>query len=271
MAPILTHLLPLLALLTPTLSTRTTGCGKSLPKTQQPASRASHQLSFTPSNGASRTYLIHIPSSYNPNTAVPLILSYHGQHKDSYEQEILSQFSNESWNPDAIAVYPQGIDGQWQGDPDSTSDDLAFTSEMIAHFEDRYCLDNSRIYAAGKSNGGGFTGMLACDPELSTQIAAFAPVSGAIYVQGSTEEGCAPSSVVLDCSPGRKEVPIFEFHGFNDTTIPYAGSPRRGECLPSLPHWVREWSKREGFGLMNVTTRSQGGNIWKVSCSFVVS
>lgn len=133
---------------------------------------------------------------------------------------------------------------------------------MIAHFEEKYCLDTSRIYAAGKSNGGGFTGqILACDPVLSTQIAAFAPVSGAFYVNGSTDTDCNAQQIPISCSPGRNPIPILEFHGSADTTIPYAGGPRRGECLPTIPHWVRDKSQREGFGLTNKTTSLFGGKV----------
>jgi poly(3-hydroxybutyrate) depolymerase len=134
---------------------------------------------------------------------------------------------------------------------------------MINHFNDRYCIDTTRIYASGKSNGGGFTGTLACDPSLSTQIAAFAPVSGAFYIPGSSDSNCAPQTATLPCNPGRNPLPIIEFHGGADTTIPYSGGPRRGVCLPTVPHWVREWSKREGFGLTNTTTNLYGDKVHK--------
>jgi poly(3-hydroxybutyrate) depolymerase len=129
---------------------------------------------------------------------------------------------------------------------------------MISHFQERYCIDPSRIYAAGKSNGGGLTNLLACDPLLSTQIAAFAPVSGAFYIPSSS---CSATSISIPCNPGRNPIPILEFHGSKDKTIPYEGGGRRGECLPSIPHWVREWSKREGYGLSNKTTEMFGGKV----------
>lgn len=83
---------------------------------------------------------------------------------------------------------------------------------MISHFLDRYCLDSSRIYAAGKSNGGGLTGLLACDKKLSTQIAAFAPVSGAFYTKHAESvcTGTFPQTVPIKCDPGRSPIPIME-------------------------------------------------------------
>ncbi|KAI9925719.1 hypothetical protein ASPWEDRAFT_42377 [Aspergillus wentii DTO 134E9] len=235
------------------------GCGKPLPKAQ--GKGGDYPTNFTTSDGTARKYIIHIPSNYDQDKPVPVIFSFHGRTKTAEEQQGLSQFSNEDWNPDAIAVYPQGLDKQWQGDPKSKGvDDIAFTMEMLDHFEDRYCVDSSRIYAAGKSNGGGFTNLLACDAKASTRIAAFAPVSGAYY-QEVPEGGCNAQTVPIACNPGRKPIPVLEFHGTADKTIPYDGGDRRDRCLPAVPHFVREWSKRDGFGLHNKTTPSHDGNV----------
>jgi poly(3-hydroxybutyrate) depolymerase len=138
---------------------------------------------------------------------------------------------------------------------------------MISHFLDRYCIDTSRTYAAGKSNGGGFMGSLACDPKLSTQIAAFAPVSGAFYINGSSSSDCDAQHITIPCSPGRSLIPILEFHGSDDGTIPYSGGGHRGECLPTIPHWVREWSNREGYGLTNKNTQLYDGKVQKYEYS----
>jgi poly(3-hydroxybutyrate) depolymerase len=85
------------------------GCGKNLPAAQTPPGGPAHQTDFTQSDGTARTYRIHIPSNYDKNKPVPLIFSFHGHGKTSGEQEDLSQFSNEEFNPNAIAVYPQGL------------------------------------------------------------------------------------------------------------------------------------------------------------------
>ena len=60
-------------------------------------------------DGVNRTYRLHLPSSYDPNTPAPLVLSFHGHGKNMVEQETLSQFSNDAINPSMIAVYPQGL------------------------------------------------------------------------------------------------------------------------------------------------------------------
>ncbi|KAF7590083.1 hypothetical protein BBP40_003285 [Aspergillus hancockii] len=241
---------------------RSPGCGQALPPNQSPGG-PSDGVNFTTADGTQRYYLVHIPSNYDVNTPAPLIFSFHGRGKTAEGQEQLSQFSNEAWNPNGIAIYPQGLKKQWQGDPNSVGvDDIGFTLGMLEYFQENYCIDSSRVYAAGKSNGGGFTNLLACNATSSTKIAAFGPVSGAYY-QDVSEKDCHPTTVPVECAPGRSPIPIIEFHGSNDTTIPYGGGGRRGKCLPTIPHFVREWSKRDGYGLHNKTTELYGGHVQK--------
>jgi poly(3-hydroxybutyrate) depolymerase len=132
---------------------------------------------------------------------------------------------------------------QFQGDPDSPDsiNDVKFTLELLDHIQERYCIDETRIYAAGKSNGGGFTGILACDPEATKRIAAFAPVSGAFYLNKDDK--------VPACKPSRKQIPIMEFHGWKDETILYKGgdNTRKNSKTQGIVSWVDDWAKRDGF------------------------
>jgi polyhydroxybutyrate depolymerase len=203
---------------------RTTGCGQAPPVV--PGASTNQQLV---SGGLAREYLLHLPANYNPNRRYSLVLSFHGHKRTSRYQEELSGFSA----LDTIAVYPQGLigtDGEsaWTGAPYSAAaDDVLFTSDLLNSLQSKLCVDPARIYATGKSNGGGFVGVLAC--RLPGRIAAFAPVSGAFYPEGGA------------CHPSRS-APILEFHGTADTTIPYAGNPTKG--LPSIPDWLAGWSER---------------------------
>ncbi|EPE24177.1 alpha/beta-Hydrolase [Glarea lozoyensis ATCC 20868] len=253
----------LFASLTLATATQSPGCGKPLPKAQQPAGGASHKVQFKQTNGTPRTYLIHIPKGYSSDKPAPLIFSFHGRGKTASSQEELSQFSNEKWNPDGIAVYPQGIENAWQGAPYSKGvDDIEFVTDMIDHITDRYCVNPKRIYAAGKSNGGGFTGTLACSA-LSSKIAAFAPVSAAFYIPLPKDTSvCEPEFIDIPCKPSRS-VPILEFHGSQDDTIAYAGGARSGECLPSVARWVKAWSVRDGLGTCANETVLYGGKVRK--------
>ncbi|KHJ35701.1 putative ferulic acid esterase [Erysiphe necator] len=248
-------------------SNGTSGCGCDLPVNLTPGG-PSIQVPIQLSNGLNRSYLLHLPVTYDKNTATPLIFSFHGRGHNSSFQEALSGFSRPDWNPDAIVVYPQGINDTWQGDPESTNvNDMKFVSDMISSLSSNFCLDDERIYAAGKSNGGGFTNLLACDPQLSTQIAAFAPVSPAIYfpnVKSSDCSGSIPNTLHFPCYPGRKIIPILGFHGIQDEIIPYNGGPHRSSCVISLLHWLEEWANMQGFGSGVARTSLFDGNITKL-------
>jgi poly(3-hydroxybutyrate) depolymerase len=150
----------------------TSGCG------------ISHNTGYHNNNGAGfsiqsgghpRTYTINIPSSYQEDNQTPLIVSYHGNGGNSDTQFALSEFGNETYNPHMISVFPQGSHGHWQGASyaDAGIDDLLFTSDLLAHLQSSYCIDSSRIYANGKSVGGGFTDLLACSL-TGNHFAAFA-------------------------------------------------------------------------------------------------
>lgn len=147
---------------------------------------------------------------------------------------------------------------QWQGDADADPkiDDVKFTLELLDELEKTYCVDTSRIYAAGKSNGGGFTGgYLACDAEATKRIAAFAPVSAALYLDKSGNEPA--------CNPSRKPLPLSEFHGWVDTTAPYCGGFNENRNATNIPvkHWVNEWAKRDGYQVKDakITSLCSGG------------
>jgi poly(3-hydroxybutyrate) depolymerase len=111
--------------------------------------------------------------------------------------------------------------------------DKVFTTDMLDYLRSHYCVDDSRIYATGKSNGGGFVNLLACSLEHGGDFAAFAIAAGAFY-ENYTET----------CKPARSPLPILEFHGSADMTIPYVGNTKR--YLPPVPDWLAQWADRNG-------------------------
>ncbi|PNY26099.1 Feruloyl esterase B [Tolypocladium capitatum] len=187
------------------------------------------------SSGGMRSYRIHLPSSYAVNKALPLLVAYHGSGNNPAKFEVETRFSDEGINPHVITLYPAG--GNWQGPTyaEPGVSDLVFTTDLVNRIKDNYCVDQSRVYATGHSNGAGFTGTLACSPEHARQFAAFAPVSGAFYTDVNGDQNCLPP---------RSPLPMFEAHGTADPIIPYAGGKGRGGPLPSIPDWLSRWARR---------------------------
>ncbi|KAI0799395.1 Alpha/Beta hydrolase protein [Xylaria sp. FL0064] len=208
--------------------------------------------------GSGRRYLLWVPPSYTPRAKTPVIFSFHGATKTPDAQADLDLLTTPRFNADHIVVYPSsGEYGEkrgryWQGAPQTPPDvdDVAYVLDILDALESRFCVDTARVYATGKSQGGLMVNNLACDPRSSARIAAFAPVSGSYYVN-ATGDACTPLTLPFpNCRPAERRngrVPLLIFHGGADVTIPYAGGPRSGECLPYIPHFAAAWAARDGL------------------------
>jgi polyhydroxybutyrate depolymerase len=203
------------------------------------------------SGGQARTYLIHLPTGFQPDRPTPLVLAFHGRKGTGNDIEAFSGIDA----LDAIAVYPRGLagpDGEtaWQGAPETSgADDVRFVNTLLDRLEDTLCVDQSRIFATGKSEGGGFTALLAC--RLPRRIAAFATVSGAFYP--GTDAGCTASP----------PVPIVDFHGTGDHVISYDGGVSHGEHYPSMSDWLRRWASHDRCA--DPTSTAIGGDVTELS------
>lgn len=165
-------------------------------------------------------------------------------------------------SPPAMSELPlRGTDtnaqATWQGTPNVTTDDVGFTAAILDALEAQYCIDTNRIFATGKSQGGGLASLLACDPTLSRRIAAFAPVAGSFYQTGFGAV-CDPYRVPIACHPGRTNVPLLEIHGLADDTIAYYGGDRRRACLPAIPYYCDVWANLDGLPGENVSSAVPG-------------
>ncbi|KAK5175346.1 uncharacterized protein LTR77_000485 [Saxophila tyrrhenica] len=242
-----------------------TGCGSVLPAGMVPDG-ASTLVNAVGPDGLPRSYLIHIPKLYNPNRAAPIIFGFHGNNADAPTIESQTGMNDAATNPYAIAVYVNGYGRGYMSNPAwspggqyANVDDLGFMNLLISNLTSSFCVDTTRLFAVGHSNGGGFVNVLACDPVLSVKIAAFAGSSAAMYTNFTTGNPSTiePVNTVNQpvCSPGRNNTPIIEFHGTADTQILYNGdTTHNGRILPSLPHWATAWSVRLGLDPSNYTT-----------------
>ena len=172
-----------------------------------------------------RGYLIHTPTNFVPENYYPVVMFYPG--KGATAEAAQAAYALDSLP--AIMIYPYpttSTDGfpAWQGAPYSSSaDDVAFTDAIIEQTQADLCVDRTKIYAVGMSNGGGFAAILSC--KLSDRFAAYATISGAMYEPYS------------DCTPPQP-TPILSIHGDSDPIVPYAGSLLRR--LPAVSEWSAE-------------------------------
>lgn len=106
------------------------------------------------SGGRTRTYAVNVPSSYNDNIGKrwPLIIDYHGHGGTPWQQYDNSMYYRYDEGQEYLVVYPQGVDGSWQGPTYATPNvnDLQFTTDLLGHIRSSYCIDDSRVYASGE-------------------------------------------------------------------------------------------------------------------------
>jgi len=156
-----------------------------------------------------------------------LLLSFHGLSAGAADQEYFTGFSAlaDSSAGGFIVAYPQGSTSDamplshwnaWQ-QPSPEPDDVAFTDQLLDHLQSQLCIDRSRVYANGASNGAMMAVRLACS--LSDRIAAVSAVVALYYPPMSLTSFPNPNET---CG-GSRPVPIVAFHGTDDDIVPFQG------------------------------------------------
>lgn len=188
------------------------------------------------SSDQEREYLLHVPASYDPSTATPLVISLHGAALWPAGQMEVSQWNRVADQHGFIVVYPSGVSGHgprvWNVNRGpGLALDVRFIADLIDALEATHNIDPARIYANGLSNGGGMAWVLSCT--LSDRIAAVGMVGSAFLL---------PSSWCTDTRP----VPMVTFHGTADPATPYHGGTSwvAPNPFPDIPAWTAAWARR---------------------------
>lgn len=175
-------------------------------------------------DGESREFRVHYPPCYDGCTPTPVILVFHGMSANAKLIQKLTKLDDTADKFGFITVYPNGtgfgpLRGFKAGATNSRHEknkpsDVCFVHAILNRLERTSCIDSSRVYATGLSNGAMLCYRLAV--EMPHRIAAIAPVSGSLgkYV-------CRPNCPVS----------VLHFHGTCDEVLPYRG-PSKGGLFP---------------------------------------
>ncbi len=192
------------------------------------------------SGGEERTYVLHVPETYDRSSPVPLVISLHGFAEWPGHQMEISRWNDLADRYGFLVVYPAGTGFplRWrirssEAESAPSMIDVEYISSLIDALAEEYNIDPARVYANGLSNGGGMADMLACT--LSDRIAAIGGVSGAYLFPRDR------------CNPQRP-VPVLAFHGTADPIVPYTGgeSPSFHDPFPPVTDWAADWAARDG-------------------------
>ena len=211
-------------------------------------------------DGMNRSYDIVVPRR-RPSVPLPLVLGYHGVGGSPLELAA-SGLADRALADGFVAVFPQGsnLGGSTPAyfdletvDEPLLADDVGFTGALLDDVEADLCIDRTRIYAMGMSNGGMFVSTLACD--LDDRIAAVAPVAG-VHLLPDCDERAIPIIVTHGTSDplvpfNESDVGRIDASGLFDDTPGGKAQLRMFEKVFETPvtSWVEAWAKHNGCSL----------------------
>jgi polyhydroxybutyrate depolymerase len=165
--------------------------------------------------GAPLDTILRVPARARGHRA-PLVLALHFASGTGAEMEQATRYTPQAARSGFVVAYPSASANHfWSIDGDL--DKLAATLDAV---ERAACIDPSRVYVSGTSNGGFMATVLAC--RMANRIAA-----AALFAPGVNGIGaCAPS----------RPVSVLEVHGTSDPIVPYR----------DIPAFVAGWARRDG-------------------------
>jgi polyhydroxybutyrate depolymerase len=164
-----------------------------------------------------RSYKEYLPASYG-TSAAPVVIQLHGYLSGADGQIAMSAIEPTAEAGGFVVLTPQGngAHAYWNAAPEpDLPDDVAFVRTLIDDVIAERCVDPTRVYVVGMSNGAFLASRVAC--ELSDRVAGVAAVAGLLDPKA--------------CSPARP-VPVLAVHGTGDRFVPADGS--RGPALDTL-------------------------------------
>jgi polyhydroxybutyrate depolymerase len=212
-------------------------------------------------DGIERAYDFVVPETAR-GVAMPVVLSFHGYSLSSEDQALISGLAARALTDGFVAVFPRGSDFEGTTpsyfnletvDDPSLADDVGFTAEILDRVEADLCIDRSRIFVSGFSNGGMFAATLGC--ALGDRVAAVAAVAGVhllphcrgrpmpiIITHGSADDVVPLSQG--DAGPAAAVIRVF---GGNEAELRMTAAVTG----TSVRSWAESWARRNGCRLID--------------------
>jgi polyhydroxybutyrate depolymerase len=192
-----------------------------------PPGQTSAQFTF---QGTPRTFLLYVPTSYRGDARVPLVFNFHGFGSNATQQMALADFGPIANHNDFIVVAPngQGSSPHWAfGNEPGLQNDIVMVGALLTRLEHSLCVDPTRVYATGMSDGGAMTSVLACTS--ADKFAAFAAVAVVVYCGSSKGR-----PVAIESYAGSKD-PIVPTNGGR---VNCCGNPVLPAKAASMAKWA---------------------------------
>ncbi|GAA3254097.1 alpha/beta hydrolase family esterase [Dactylosporangium siamense] len=184
------------ALLAVALLAACTSEPKPVPPVASPvtAQAGDHTLTVTVGD-KERTFLLHVPASYDPGRAAPAVVALHHRPGSGTAMRELTGLDAKADAEGFLVAYPEGVGGQFNAfGCCGAQDDVGFVKAVAGRLVESWHADPQRIFLAGVSNGGDLSFRTAV--EAPGVFAAIGVVSGG-FAGGRTEAAdYRPSSPV---------------------------------------------------------------------------
>jgi polyhydroxybutyrate depolymerase len=181
--------------------------------------------SIITSDGIQRHYEIF--RSNNAIGARPAVFLLHGGGSTAAEMRRYAAFDDLAETAGIVAVYPQGMDNDWNADAGAED---RFLLELADQLAGMGLVDRRRVYIAGISNGGIMALQMACSH--ADRIAGLAVIAASL-----------PSG--FDCRPQR-HLPVIFINGMADRLIGFAsGASAPGASTVSVQESLAVFARLE--------------------------
>ena len=168
----------------------------------------------TLSDGSEHVWYEYVPENLTKEDKAPLVISFHGGGQDGYGQCYATSWTMLADKYHFVTMFPTGAeDRRWN--PDPASSDFLLVHELIRRGQERYGIDEERIFIQGMSMGNMMvTGLSKAEGYR---------YAGAGMAAGpdSTELLTDPDYDVSNISP----IPVFQSRGERDRM-----TPRKADC-----------------------------------------
>jgi poly(3-hydroxybutyrate) depolymerase len=183
-------------------------------------------------SGTEREYIILLPDGYDNTEPFRLVMTWHGLG-GSAERTAEPGFEGSYYglepvaNGQAIFLSGQGLaGGMGTGWPNTDGQDVNFVRTLWEYLRGTYCIDESRVFSAGKSYGGLFSNVLGC--AMGDVFRAIAPQSGWWQSSGSCvgqvaywgDHGTTDDVISIDRGRAARDI-FLEANGCGSTTTPW--------------------------------------------------
>jgi polyhydroxybutyrate depolymerase len=177
--------------------------------------------------GEERSFQLYVPSSYDPVDRHALVFDFHGAGGSGAGQSEYSGVYPVADSGGFVVASPDAEATRRTWDFDGGADS-EFVAAMVETLRTRVCLDTTRIYAMGFSDGATFANVLACEEGFN--LAGIALVSG-----GGSAQSCQP----------RGPLDVIMMHGTEDPVLPYN--------VINPDQWASDWAELNGCEEVPVT------------------